>query len=60
MGVGGQVGEHSHRGVGVGEWDRRFSEGKPRKGILFKLQINKISNFLKRKFPLCQCVQGYF
>jgi hypothetical protein len=32
-----------------GEWDSKFVEGKPGKGITFEMQINKISNLKKKK-----------
>jgi hypothetical protein len=37
------------REQGKGELDCGFSEGKPGKGITFKVQINKISNFFFKK-----------
>jgi hypothetical protein len=42
------VGEHPHK-IRVREgWDGRFAEGKHRKGIIFDMSTNKISN-LKEK-----------
>jgi hypothetical protein len=34
---------------GEGRWDRGFLEGRPGKGIAFKMQIKKISNKRKEK-----------
>jgi hypothetical protein len=44
MVVGGWVGEHPHRSRGRGGEGGGDAEGKPRKGITFEMQINKITN----------------
>ena len=46
--VGGWVGEHPHRGRGEGN-RIGVSEGEPRKGKTFEMQIKNISNLKKKK-----------
>jgi hypothetical protein len=40
-----------------GQWDREFSEGKPRKEITFEMQIKKISNKKRKKKILSYCIE---
>ena len=39
-------------GAGEGGWDREFLKGKPKKGKMFEMQINKISKKYKKVLRL--------
>jgi hypothetical protein len=49
--VGGYV-ETTFIGAGEGGWDREFLKGKPKKGKMFEMQINKISKKYKKVLRL--------
>jgi hypothetical protein len=46
--VGGWVEEHPLRGKGEGIWDGMFVEGRPGRGTIFEMKINKIINKEKK------------